>query len=367
MRLRRLRAVLRVALAALAVGLCVQAFPALHAWAAFERLPAHDFVAEAALHAEQRDWPAVIEVTEAGLVLAPSAQHPLLQRLHDEATARLAAPGYRVAEFGRGALTGRGGSTEALVGAVVADLLVFGDVRDLTLEGGKALRGEPVDEVLVLLSTAGLALTVVPVADAGVALLKAARRAGAMSARLARSITRLGRRAARGEVGPLRAVASDAGKLAGHARPATALRILGQVDEVEELAAAARLVALPGGAYALGRGGKAGLRWLRGGVPADALMLRAAGKGPAGIARLAGRGAGLLLRPHPLLGLVKGVYKGHVSRLAETLLTRWGDLLLPLAGLWLAIELWRLHRAVRAPRPPRPPQLERRRVEPVVG
>lgn len=361
--LRRLWALLRVALALVTLGLCLRAFPALHAWADFERLPAHDFAAEAALLVEQRDWPAVVEVTEAGLALAPPTQHGLLLRMRDEAEAQLAAPGYRVAEFGRGALTGRGGSTEAMVGAVVADLLVFGDVRDLTLEGGKALRGEAVDEVLVVLSTAGLALTVLPVADAGVALLKAARRAGAMSARLARSITRLGRQAARGDVKPLRGVVTDAGKLAGATRPTTAMRILGHVDDVDELAAAARLAVVPGGGYALGRSGKAGLRWLRSGAPADAVVLRAAGKGPAGVARLAGRGAGYLLRPHPLLGLVKGVYKGHIPQLAERLLSRWGDMLLPLAGLWLLIELWRLRRAWRRPAAGG----GRQRIEPVVG
>lgn len=40
----------------------------------------------------------------------------------------------------------RGESVEALAGAVVADLFVFVDVRDLVIEAGKTLRGEDNDE-----------------------------------------------------------------------------------------------------------------------------------------------------------------------------------------------------------------------------
>jgi hypothetical protein len=343
------RAILRAVLAMLVLFVCARAFPGLHAWGAFERLPAHDFSAEAAGLAAEGAWSEVLDVAEAGLALAPAAQHAELQSLRLQAQARLAAPGYRLAEAGRGALTGRGESVEALSGAVIADLFVFGDVRDLVIQSGNALRGDPVDEVLVGLSAAGIVLTVVPLADMGLALLKAARRAGAMTAGMASSLARMSRRAVRqGDALPLRATARDAGTLSRHARPGAAFRVLRHVDDAEDLRAVARMAPQAGGVYAMQRGGRAGVGWLRrGGPAADAVMLRAAGKGPAGLARLGGRQALHLMRPHPLLGLVKGVYKGNIPRLAEAMIARYGDWLLPLAALWCLIEFLRLRGALR--------------------
>ena len=148
-----------------------------------DALPDHDFVAEAAqLRQEQRFDEALLTV-EAGMAYA---QQPAQQRRLRDEQQRIREAGadwrYRLSEIGSGALTGEGNTLEALGGAVAADLFVFGDVRDLVIQGGRALRGEDADEVLVALSAAGLVLTAAPSLDLGAALLKFARRAGAMTA-----------------------------------------------------------------------------------------------------------------------------------------------------------------------------------------
>jgi hypothetical protein len=58
--------------------------------------------------------------------------------------------------FSSGFLWGEKISEEALIGTIISDFLFVGDIRDLTREGYKALNGEDVDELLVLLSNVSL-------------------------------------------------------------------------------------------------------------------------------------------------------------------------------------------------------------------
>lgn len=83
-----------------------------------------------------------------------------------------------VKHFGSGAATGDADNSEAMMGAVVADMTVVGDVRDLVIEGNKMVEGEEPDMLMVSLSTVGVATTVYPVADVGVSVTKAAVRQG---------------------------------------------------------------------------------------------------------------------------------------------------------------------------------------------
>src|SRR5690606_34146122 len=92
-----------------------------------------------------------------------------------------------------GAWSGRGEDAFGIGCAVASDLVVFGDVRDLTREGLAWLRGEEPDEVLMALSAAGIALTFTPQIGAGASLFKAARRAGALGDGFARSLVKLAR------------------------------------------------------------------------------------------------------------------------------------------------------------------------------
>src|SRR5690606_34185940 len=90
--------------------------------------------------------------------------------------------------------TGRAEDAAGLTCAVASDLVIFGDVRDLTRQGLNWSRGEDTDPVLIALSATGIALTLAPQFGAGTSLLKIARRAGTLSERLASSVLGLLRR-----------------------------------------------------------------------------------------------------------------------------------------------------------------------------
>lgn len=91
-------------------------------------------------------------------------------------------------EFWDGLADGDASTGAGLGGTLAADLTGVGDVRDLWREGGAYLKGEEYDQVVLVLATAGVALTVGTVASVGAALpartgltvLKAAKKAGSL-------------------------------------------------------------------------------------------------------------------------------------------------------------------------------------------
>lgn len=91
----------------------------------------------------------------------------------------------------RGCLTGNGESVAHISGAVLCDLTMYGDARDLTKEAVNYAMGRDVDRFVVALSGTGLALTAGTYATAGaaapvkvsVSLLKFAKKTGRLSNR----------------------------------------------------------------------------------------------------------------------------------------------------------------------------------------
>ncbi|MCV3243295.1 hypothetical protein [Mesorhizobium sp. ZC-5] len=105
-----------------------------------------------------------------------------------------------------GFISGEASNEAALSGAITADLVGYGDVRDLSAQAGAYLNGEPVDHVTVAVASAGLALTgttllslgsaspaTVP-AKVGLSTIKLARRAGKMSMGLVDDVAKMARR-----------------------------------------------------------------------------------------------------------------------------------------------------------------------------
>lgn len=102
-------------------------------------------------------------------------------------------------DFFDGFIRGSSDSLPGFFGAVASDFTVVGDVRDIGLEGGKMVAGEPYSEFILGLSVVGLAATTATVATggggaivkAGVSFLKFAKRAGHLTAEFAARLTRL--------------------------------------------------------------------------------------------------------------------------------------------------------------------------------
>ncbi|WP_157091489.1 hypothetical protein [Methylobacterium nodulans] len=141
---------------------------------------------DAALAAGDADLArSLVAVAEAEGMPVSAERRTALAAAEDEALRR------GVADAARGFATGRGEGLPGLAGALAGDLVGYGDLRDLWTEGGKLLRQEPYDEVLLGLSAVGLALTGVTVASFGTgAAASVPAHAGATALKLA---TRTGR------------------------------------------------------------------------------------------------------------------------------------------------------------------------------
>lgn len=166
-----------------------------------------------------------------GLTLPPDLRARL-----EAASAPTAAALRSARNFGAGFVTGQPEDLAGLSGAVVGDMMVWGDIRDASREGWKLARGEAADELILGLSAVGLALTAGTYATggaslpvrAGITLVKVAGRTGRLSAALARSLTRAVRESV--DVAALRRLGNPA------VADAAALKGMVRVDRLAVLA-----------------------------------------------------------------------------------------------------------------------------------
>ncbi len=153
---------------------------------------------------------------------------------------------------------------------------------------------------------------------------------------------------------------ADVASISKRASPAGALRLLRVIDSPADLRAAARFAERsPHAPFALSVTGRAGLDTIRGAGEvggaaairsADALVLKAAHRGAHGSAFLRTPAARALLKPHPLIGVAKGLTKGTLPDLAlrgvEAMDARaWW--FVPLLASWVFVEAGLLARRWR--------------------
>src|SRR5215204_1186706 len=154
------------------------------------------------------------ELADSFLALADERGTAIDQTLRArvEAASEVAASMSRTAgRFAHGFITGEPDDLAGLAGTVAGDLFVFGDLRDVVRETTRAARGEKVDELILGLACVGLAVTAGTYATlgaggparVGISVVKAAGKAGRMSARMTELLVR-----------PLRGMV-DAGALRG--------------------------------------------------------------------------------------------------------------------------------------------------------
>jgi hypothetical protein len=87
-------------------------------------------------------------------------------------------------DFFSGFISGKAKSGTQMAGAITSDFTIYGDLRDVTIEGKKYIKDEPYDKFILALSMAGLALSATTIATfgssstlkAGVSTLKVAKR-----------------------------------------------------------------------------------------------------------------------------------------------------------------------------------------------
>ncbi len=104
--------------------------------------------------------------------------------------------------FTQGFIKGKSANVAGITGSVVADFTVVGDVRDLSTEYEKHEKGEKINEVIVLLSGAGIGLTALTVASlgttapakAGTSIIKLAVKTRRMTRGFQKHMVKLGRK-----------------------------------------------------------------------------------------------------------------------------------------------------------------------------
>lgn len=106
---------------------------------------------------------------------------PASKKLYDkylaEIRSRTSASG-RLAAFGKGFFVSKIDGVDALAGAVTADFLVYGDIRDIVNEGFVKDEG---DNFVLTMAGLGLATTIFPPADSSVSLVKVLAKTNSIS------------------------------------------------------------------------------------------------------------------------------------------------------------------------------------------
>jgi len=347
----------RLALAAFVVWMFAADNAARLARLQLASLPGFDYAAEVRSLTAQGRFGEAATIAKAG-ERDPDADHGALVAAQTENEAERTSTLRVFKDAGLGALTGRADSLEGLVGAIAADLFVVGDIRDLLIEGGRlALDGET-DELILALSVVGIVTTLAPEIDWVPSLLKIARKSGTLSARFSESLLRVFRTADAAQAQPI----FEAGAtIARKASPGGFIRLLRHVDDPAELARFSKFIdSTPGAAAALHITGDPGARlvktaWKSGpdaAADAERLVLNASRKGAGGAEFLKSPAAQTLLKPHPLLGIGKAIWKGNAQKLLIQLAARtdtnvWW--ILPIASAWAALEALTIAFRLRPP------------------
>ena len=153
--------------------------------AEINKLPDYDYVSEIkSLIKERRYGEAIILCEDVQKLELPCA--PDVAALKKQAEKESKNFWNRCWKAGRAFITGNpDGSIEEIGGSVVSDMVIYGDVRDLVKQGWFKITNQETDPLLAALAAAGLVTEFVDVADWGPAVLKAFRKIGAVSAKMA--------------------------------------------------------------------------------------------------------------------------------------------------------------------------------------
>ncbi|MGQ0587682.1 MAG: hypothetical protein ACT4PK_10855 [Gammaproteobacteria bacterium] len=335
--LRIAASLVRAGAAIALVWLCWQDRPAIQARDDFEALEPIDFAYEAGELFKKNRFSEALVLVDEGLKHEPANNRLLIMKqgleLERKDWMRQLALG------GQGALTGRGTEAASLGGAIIADLFVFGDIRDLIIETGTWLKGGDADDMIVALSAGGILLTVAPEVDLGAAVLKAGRKMGAVSGSMAKGVADAARKAYRSrKIDPIKEITDDVGTLSKRASPPGAVAMLKHIDDPATLRRIAKFVETPEGLHAMMVDPRTTMRWLNSGwTHAEFWVLKAGAKGGKGLEYLS-KNSSMMFRAHPVIGLVKGLYKGNVPAWLLDFGLRHSLLMLGFAIGWLMYE-----------------------------
>ena len=267
----------------------------------------------------------------------------------------------RTKRVASGFVTGDGGSIEELGGSVVSDMVLYGDIRDLIKHSYfKVTKNEKGDAFIITLSTFGLATEFVDVVDWAPAVLKAFRKAGALSAKMVGLLSDGMKRCmkARKIDSGFMSLFSGIKTMTDSLGFARARRLMCHADDAADVATLAKAAKIaPDEAYLLVKySGKSGVKELEGLTEAQVKVLReAAKKGPYVLKNIKKYGNGLKAKTataRRLARLIKSWQSGHLTGFIVRLIQAWLFLRFVFGGLalilfmlagwkfWLAVKGW---------------------------
>ena len=197
-----------------------------------------------------------VDLAQSFIALAADRGVAIDPALADEvkgAAAKQASAANTAVRFVHGLWTGEPTDIASLAGTAFGDLFVFGDLRDAAREGTRYLTGQHYDPWILGLAGAGIAITAVTYASAGVtapervglSMIKAARRTGRLNPVLA---VRAAREAVKvEEAGGLVELAENAGRVETKAGVQAAMDSLAVAEQPQDMSRLARLAAAKGG------------------------------------------------------------------------------------------------------------------------
>lgn len=101
----------------------------------------------------------------------------------------------RIYKAGKGFVTGNpDNSIEEIGGSIASDMIMYGDIRDLAVQGWFKVTNKETDPVIIALASIGLLTEFVDAADWAPAALKAIKKAGCMTKGVADSIISMGKK-----------------------------------------------------------------------------------------------------------------------------------------------------------------------------
>lgn len=141
----------------------------------------------------------------------------------------------------KGAVTGKATTGANALGAIISDFFVWGDIRDLAVQGYKHVTGQETDNVIALLSSIGVLTSLHPLIDGVPSSLKVFRRIGSISSEFASSLVKISQKALKeGKVTDdllqLLVNFQNVVTKMGFAKSAYCMRLVKSVDELSTLA-----------------------------------------------------------------------------------------------------------------------------------
>jgi hypothetical protein len=151
---------------------------------------------------------------------------------------------YRAKKIADGVLEGKSDELDGQIAAGISDFFLFGDLRDLTIEGYHKLTNQEVDEVLVALSSVGVVASGLTLVSAGtsspvkgtISFLKFAKKSGKLPTWLGKYIIKISKQAANTKnLKPIKSLFDDLYNMTKLSGVSGSLKLLSYTSDLKSL------------------------------------------------------------------------------------------------------------------------------------